>query len=164
MAGRLEDHPEYTIITEPATQLAKIATTDGHIGQIFYLSPESLKRLRKDAQPQTDGGLYVSTNDALSALIWRSIMAAQFNAAQLDGSEKSIFNNAIDGRRPSQPSIHPEAMDSFLDFIQVELSIKEILKRDNLAALSLLIRRAIIVMDTKFTGSFINDVIQIVNN
>ncbi|KAF4778552.1 hypothetical protein HER10_EVM0006847 [Colletotrichum scovillei] len=164
MAGRIEDHPEYTIVTDPATQLAKIATTDGHIGQIFYLSPESLKRLKKDAQPQTDDGSYVSTNDALSALIWRSIMAAQFDAVQLDGSEKSVFNIAIDGRRRSQPLIHPEAMGSFLGFIQVELPIKEILESDSLAALSLLIRRAIITMDTKFSGSFINDVIQLVNN
>ncbi|KAK1659592.1 transferase family-domain-containing protein [Colletotrichum godetiae] len=164
MAGRLEDHSEYTIVTDPATQLAKIATTDGHIGQVFYLSQESLRRLKEDAQPRTGDGSYVSTNDALSALIWRSIMAAQFDLAQLDGSENSVFNIAIDGRGRSRPLIHPEAMGSFLGFIQVELPIREILEADNLATLSLLIRKAVIAMDEKFAGSFINDVIQLVND
>ncbi|KAI8179302.1 hypothetical protein KHU50_003047 [Colletotrichum sp. SAR 10_65] len=163
-AGRLTDHPEYTIVTDPATQLAKIATTDGHVGQIFYLSKDSLQRLKQDAQPQTDDGSYVSTNDALSALIWRSIMAAQFDINQLDGSERSVFNIAIDGRGRSQPPIHPEAMGSFLGFIQVELPIKKILEADNLSGLSLLIRKAIIAMDKDFSGSFINDVVQLVNN
>ncbi|KAK2730289.1 enoyl- hydratase isomerase family [Colletotrichum kahawae] len=163
-AGRLEDHPEYTIVTDPATQLAKIATTDGHVGQIFYLSKDSLERLKQDAQPKTNDGSFVSTNDALSALIWRSIMAAQFDVAQLDGSENSVYNIAIDGRGRSQPSIHPEAMGSFLGFIQAELPIKRILETDNIAALSLLIRKAIIAMDKDFSGSFINDVVQLVNN
>ncbi|KAI8298130.1 Acyltransferase easC [Colletotrichum sp. SAR11_240] len=163
-AGRLEDHPEYTIVTDPATQLAKIATTDGHVGQIFYLSKDSLEQLKRDAQPKTSDGSFVSTNDALSALIWRSIMAAQFDVAQLDGSENSVYNIAIDGRGRSQPPIHPEAMGSFLGFIQVELPIKKILEADNIAALSLLIRKAIIAMDKDFSGSFINDVVQLVNN
>ncbi|KAI8283443.1 hypothetical protein K4K60_002694 [Colletotrichum sp. SAR11_57] len=163
-SGRLTDHPEYTTVTDPATQLAKITTTDGHVGQIFYLSKDSLQRLKQDAQPQTDDGSYVSTNDALSALIWRSIMAAQFDITQLDGSERSVFNIAIDGRGRSQPPIHPEAMGSFLGFIQVELPIKKILEADNLSDLSLLIRKAIIAMDKDFSGSFINDVVQLVNN
>ncbi|KAF5020906.1 hypothetical protein F66182_7058 [Fusarium sp. NRRL 66182] len=150
--------------TIPATQLAKIATTDGHVGQIFYLSEESLQRLKRDSQPQTEDGSYVSTNDALSALIWRSIMAAQFNENELDGSENSVFNIAINGRGRSRPSIHPEAMGSFLGFIQVELPINKILEADNLAVLSLVIRKAIIAMDEDFSGSFINDVVQLVNN
>ncbi|KAJ5010476.1 Acyltransferase easC [Colletotrichum sp. SAR 10_99] len=163
-AGRLEDHPEYTIVTDPATQLAKIATTNGHVGQIFYLSKDSLEGLKRDAQPKKNDGSFVSTNDALSALIWRSIMAAQFDVSQLDGSENSVYNIAIDGRGRSQPPIHPEAMGSFLGFIQVELPIKKILEADNIAALSLLIRKAIIAMDKDFSGSFINDVVQLVNN
>ncbi|KAF6808617.1 enoyl- hydratase isomerase family [Colletotrichum plurivorum] len=163
-AGRLEDHPEYSIITDPATQLAKIATTDGHVGQIFYLSEDSLRRLKQDSQPQTGDGSYVSTNDALSALTWRSIMAAQFDASQLDGSEISVYNIAINGRGRSRPPIHPEAMGSFLGFLQVELPIKKILEADNLADLSLQIRKAVIAMDKDFEGAFINDVVELVNN
>ncbi|KAF9874564.1 hypothetical protein CkaCkLH20_08127 [Colletotrichum karsti] len=163
-AGRLEDHPEYKIVTDPATQLAKIATTDGHVGQIFYLSAESLQLLKRDAQPQTGDGSYVSTNDALSALIWRSVMAAQFDVSELDGSEISVYNIAIDGRGRSQPPIHPQAMGSFLGFIQVELPIKKILETDNLAVLAHLIRKAVTAMDKNFSGSFINDVVQLVNN
>ncbi|KAK1456694.1 hypothetical protein CMEL01_16372 [Colletotrichum melonis] len=52
-------------------------------------------------------------------------------------------------------------MGSFLGFIQVEAPIKEILESDNLAALSLPIRRTIIAMDEKFTVAFINDVIKL---
>ncbi|KAM0234635.1 hypothetical protein ACHAP5_010030 [Fusarium lateritium] len=163
-AGCFKDHPEYSIVTDPATQLAKIATTDGHVGQIFYLSEESLRRLKRDGQPLKGDGVFVSTNDALSALIWRSIMAAQFDVDSLDGSENSVFNIAINGRGRSCPPIHPEAMGSFLGFLQVELSIKKVLESDNLSALSTLIRNAIIAMDKDFSGSFINDVIQLVNN
>ncbi|KAK0368723.1 hypothetical protein CLIM01_13920 [Colletotrichum limetticola] len=92
-------------------------------------------------------------------------MAVPFDVAQLDESEKSVFNIAIDGQTQIRPSVHPEAMGSrFLSFIQVEHPIKEILESDDLTALSLLIRRAIIAIDKKVRGSFINVVIKLVNN
>ncbi|UQC76841.1 uncharacterized protein CLUP02_18356 [Colletotrichum lupini] len=63
-------------------------------------------------------------------------MAAPFDAAQLDESEKNVLNIAIDGRTRIRPSVHLEAMGSrFLSFIQVEHPIKEILESDNLTAL-----------------------------
>ncbi|KAM0551202.1 hypothetical protein ACHAPJ_008544 [Fusarium lateritium] len=110
---------------------------------MFHFSEESLRRLKKDASPQIDDGAYVSTNDALSALIWRSIMTAELDYDELDGTETSVYNIAIDGRNRSNPPIHQEALGSFLGFIQVEKPIREILKGGNLVSLSLLIRNAI---------------------
>lgn len=71
--------PEYKIMTDPATELRKLFTTDGHVGKIFYFSKESLARLKRDAypvNPPPGSPSYISTNDALSVLVWRSVMAA----------------------------------------------------------------------------------------
>ncbi|KAK2789224.1 hypothetical protein FQN52_006316 [Onygenales sp. PD_12] len=106
-AGRLEDHPEYTLLpfTPPGAPPKMLSRS--HRGQVFYFSPDSLLALKAEASPanttQSSDQSWVSTNDALSALLWRTVMAAQSPLENLAGDPVSIFNIAIDGRQRTNP-------------------------------------------------------------
>lgn len=118
--GRLEDHPEYTLLPfTPAGAPPKI-TSRNHRGQVFYLSPEALRSLKAVAdpararQPVPAGTTWISTNDALSALLWRTVMAVQFPLEELHDDPTSTFNIALDGRSRTNPPVHPKTVGCFL--------------------------------------------------
>ncbi|KAK2605382.1 hypothetical protein N8I77_008221 [Diaporthe amygdali] len=166
-SGRLEDHPQYVLLTDPAKQLAKVLTSEGHLGQIFYFSKESLEQLKKDVYPQNPRPgepTYISTNDALTALAWRSIMAAQYPLEKIKGDEVSVFNMAIDGRLRIQPPIDEGTLGSFVEFIEVKMPLRRMLETNSVAKIALLIRKAIVNMDEAFQGTFTNDMIKLINN
>lgn len=167
-AGRLEDHPQYVLLSDPAKQLAKVLKSDGHVGQIFYFSKESLEQLKKDAYPQNPqpgDPAYISTNDALTALAWRSVMAAQYPPDKIKGDEVSVFNMAVDGRLRIQPPIDEGTLGSFVEFIEVKMPLRRMLEggENSVAEIALLLRKAIQNMNEEFQGSFTNDVIELIN-
>ncbi|KAL1868529.1 hypothetical protein Daus18300_005963 [Diaporthe australafricana] len=168
-AGKLEDHPQYVLLSDPAKQLAKILKSEGHVGQIFYFSKESLQQLKKDVYPhgsQPGDPTYISTNDALTALAWRSIMAAQYPPDKVKGDEVSVFNMAVDGRLRIQPPIDEGTLGSFVEFIEVKMPLRKLLDTsgNSVAEIALLIRKAILDMDKSFEGAFTNDVIKLIND
>lgn len=71
---------------------------------------------------------------------------------------------AVDGRPRIQPPVHPEALGSFLTFLQVTMPLRQIVGTDSLAEMALLLRRAIQDADENFQGAFTNDVISLINN
>ncbi|KAK7739577.1 hypothetical protein SLS63_001923 [Diaporthe eres] len=167
-SGRPEDHPQYVLLSDPAKQLAKVLKSEGHVGQIFYFSKESLEQLKKDAYPKiTQPGepAYISTNDALTALAWRSIMAAQYPPDKVEGDEVSVFNMAVDGRLRIQPQIDEGTLGSFVEFIEVKMPLRRMLDGGgkSVAEIAVLIRKAINSMNEDFQGSFTNDVIKLIN-
>ncbi|KAJ5253209.1 hypothetical protein N7489_003619 [Penicillium chrysogenum] len=100
--GKLENHPEYTLL--PFTPLGappKMASPN-HRGQIFYFSPESLVALKADTSvtnaTKPSDHKWISTNDALSALLWRTVVVVQSPLEALKGDPMSVFNIAIDAR------------------------------------------------------------------
>lgn len=167
-AGRLEDHPQYVLLTDPANQLAKVLKADGHVGQIFYFSKESLEQLKKDASPKNPAPgepSYISTNDALTALAWRSVMAARYPPEKVKGDEVSVFNMAVDGRLRIQPPIDEDTLGSFVEFIEVKMPLRKILDTsgNSVAEIASALRKAITNMSEDFRGAFTNDVIQLIN-
>ncbi|KAJ9301233.1 hypothetical protein DTO271G3_1368 [Paecilomyces variotii] len=156
--GLLEDHPEYTLSSAtPDVALRKMLSAD-HRGQVFYFSPESLALLKAETSPenakQYSDQQWISTNDALSALLWRTVMAAQWPLDSLEGNPISVFNIAIDGRERTDPPIHQSTLGCFLEYVAVKAPIREILT-SNLADLAILIRKAIQRADKQFTGDVI---------
>lgn len=157
--GLLKDHPEYTLSSAtPDVALRKMLSSD-HRGQVFYFSPESLASLKAEASPenakQHSDQQWISTNDALSALLWRTVMAVQWPLDSLDGNPISVFNIAIDGRERTDPPIHQSTLGCFLEYVAVKAPIREILSSANLADLAILIRKAIQRADNQFTDDVI---------
>ncbi|GKT53002.1 LOW QUALITY PROTEIN: enoyl-hydratase isomerase family [Colletotrichum tofieldiae] len=87
--GQAGDHPEYTILPFAPQGMPPNLLSDDHRGQIFYFLPESLARLKPEASPtkaaETMAQKWIFTNDALSALLWLTVMAVQSPLETLEG-------------------------------------------------------------------------------
>jgi hypothetical protein len=130
-----------------------------HRGQVFYFSPESLKALKAEASPanatEQSDQKWISTNDALSALLWRTVMAVQSPLDTLEGDPVSVFNIAIDGRQRTNPKVHPDTLGCFLEYVAVSVSIRKMLSTLHVADLAILIRKAILRADDQFTDDVV---------
>ncbi|KAJ5392189.1 hypothetical protein N7509_007679 [Penicillium cosmopolitanum] len=168
--GKLEDHPEYILLPFTPTEMPPKMLTTTHRGQIFYISPESLAKLKQEADPsnatESSDQKWISTNDAICALIWRSIMAAQFplqpeglGEAEESDSETN-FGIFMDGRLRTNPKIHPEALGCFMTCCTATVSLRKMLGRLNIADLSVLVRKAVASTE----GHSICDVAALVKN
>jgi hypothetical protein len=175
--GRLEDHPEYILLPFTPTEMPPKMLTTTHRAQIFYFSPESLVKLKKEADPSNATELsdqkWISTNDAICALIWRAIMAAQFplkspeeagdgeNSGDSEDSDPiTNFGIYMDGRLRTNPRIHPEALGCFMTCCGATVSLRKMLGQLNIADLSVLVRKAIVSTE----GHSICDVAALANN
>ncbi|KAF3001712.1 hypothetical protein E8E14_002544 [Neopestalotiopsis sp. 37M] len=164
--GTIEDHPQYAIMTDPYKQLEKLLKREGHVGQIFYFSEESLARLKKDAYPLNPSDSepsYISTNDALSVLAWRSVMAAQFPLDEIKGDPVTTFNIAIDGRYRTQPPIDKATLGCFVMFLEVKVPLRRMLETEDLRELAALLRQAIIDAN-EYPGGLTNSISALVDS
>jgi hypothetical protein len=157
--GTLENHPEYTLLPFTPTEAPPKMISPNHRGQVFYFSPESLAALKADASPanatETSDQKWISTNDALSALLWRTVMAVQWPLETLEGDPVSTFNIAIDGRMRTDPKVHPNTLGCFLEYVAVKVPIRKMLSTLNVADLAIEIRKAILKADEQFTDDVI---------
>ncbi|ROW03019.1 hypothetical protein VMCG_05818 [Cytospora schulzeri] len=146
-AGRLEDHPEYVISPFKPTGAPPNMRSKSHRGQVFYFSPQALQELKAEASPanatlSTDQK-WVSTNDALSALLWRTVMAVQHPLEKLEGDPVSYFDIAIDGRLRTNPPVHSHTLGCWLEYVDVSMPIRQLLTTASLADIAILVRKAI---------------------
>lgn len=147
--------------------------SDTHRGQVFYFSPESLAALKAEASPDnaskapqaatsdSTSPQWISTNDAVSALLWRTVMAAQNPIASLDALAESetdpmsTFAIAIDGRTRTDPPVHPRTLGCFLEYVGVEMPIRKILTGP-LADVAVEIRKAVAKVGKTYTDEVVN--------
>lgn len=135
--------------------------SDTHRGQVFHFSRESLDALKAEAAPcnvtnpcPTDPK-YISTNDALSALLWRTVMAVQNPIESLgDADPESAFALAIDGRLRTNPPVHRQTQGCFLEYLGVDLPIREILT-GKLADIAVAIRKTVARADGEWTDELV---------
>lgn len=132
-----------------------------HRGQVFHFTREALEALKAEAAPSnatnpspTDPK-YISTNDALSALLWRTVMAVQNPVESLgDADPVSAFALAIDGRLRTNPPVHPQTQGCFLEYLGVEIPIRSMLT-GNLADIAKEIRKSVARADGEWTDDVI---------
>lgn len=160
--GKLENHPEYTLLPFTPPGAPPKMLSPSHRGQVYYFSPESLAALKAEASPAnattaTDQS-WISTNDALSALVWRTVMAVQSPLDTLEGGDDpvSTFGIAIDGRQRTNPRVHPNTLGCFLEYVAVSTPIRKMLSELNLADLAVQIRKAILRADGEFTDDVVS--------
>ncbi|KAH7015896.1 hypothetical protein EDB80DRAFT_774203 [Ilyonectria destructans] len=158
-SGLPEDHPEYMCFPfMPKGAPPKMMSPD-HRGQVFYFSPESLKALKAETSQgnasRPSDQSWISTNDALSALLWRTVMAVQDPLESLEGDLVSVFSIAIDGRLRTCPPMHRDTLGCFLEYIAVSAPIRQMLGSSKLADLALLILKALIRADKQFTDDVV---------
>ncbi|KAG5772033.1 hypothetical protein H9Q72_001646 [Fusarium xylarioides] len=107
---------------------------------------------------------WISTNDAFSALMWRTAVAVQAPITSLEDGENphSVFNIAVDGRKRTDPAVHPQTLGCFLQYISVSAPIRDILSTLSLADLAVLIRKEVTLrLDDQFTDDVVTLVDQL---
>ncbi|KAI1159260.1 transferase family-domain-containing protein [Nemania serpens] len=156
-AGKPEDHPEVLVLPFTPEGLPPKMISREHVGQVFRLTAEQRAALKADAAPanasEPSDQSFISTNDALSALMWRSVMAAQFQLDELEGDPTSIFNIAVDGRLRTNPPVHPRALGNWLGWVAPQMSIRKILSANNVADPAVVVRSAVAKLNDQYVDS-----------
>lgn len=100
---------QYVLLSDPAKQLANVLTSEGRVGLSCYFSKEPLEELKKamfPKDPHPGEPTDISTNDTLTALCWRSVMAARYTPDKFKSDKVLIFNMAVD-----QMTAYPARID-----------------------------------------------------
>lgn len=106
----LDEFPEYATIPDniagyqpgvakgEGPEIAPVPPqVDSHV---FYLSAQRLKELKDLASAKLEGSDWISTSDALSALLWRSITVARnLEPGDAATEDTRVLNIPLDGRR-----------------------------------------------------------------
>ncbi|EYB23986.1 hypothetical protein FG05_03006 [Fusarium graminearum] len=154
--GNPEDHAEYLEIPfTPTGPPEKLAMPIAH-GNVFYFSPEKIEALKELASPSNakhfksneDNAPFISTNDAITALIWRCTMNAQHK--HKEGETKptgpSMLGLALDARRRyAGQDVHKYTIGNILGFAPAIMDIDTLMNEDEvtLADIALIVRGAV---------------------
>ena len=98
--GALENHPCWTVPSVKSHGKFNMGKT---ICANIHISRDSLRTLKEAASPSlsndsSDKVTYISTHDAVAALIWRSIMLARVKANTISSNTTIRFCQAVDCR------------------------------------------------------------------
>lgn len=114
-----------------------------HTSCIFAFTPDALKKLKEEASPE--GPEWISSGDALMAMLWRSIMLARFPSEASDAAQstkESIVTVAVDGRKYLRPPLPSSYIGNVVFCCMTKLSIGDLFSPNtSLADLALRIRR-----------------------
>ena len=163
--GLLTDHPEYVFLPEVPTGPPPFATIPLKV-EVFHIPPVSLKALKAAATPLVETEthakepMWVSTNDAVSALIWRSLMVATYEGTEYEDKPLSCCQVAVNGRPKMNPPLPDDLFGCALTFGTNHLPISSILVPGSLSTMALMIRQSIM----KVTAPYIESVIATMHN
>ncbi|KAI5467619.1 transferase family-domain-containing protein [Mariannaea sp. PMI_226] len=156
----LKNHHEYIELPFTPTEVPPKLASPIHHGHVWHISAENLAALKEEASPKNaklfkDEELpeFVSTNDVLTALMWRSTMVAQHPALS-DPAEKpdpevplpggpSLAAIALDARRRAGVPIHKHTIGNILGFAPAMLGLNQVINEASLADLAITARRAV---------------------
>lgn len=156
----INDHPEFILLPKTPTASPPPASTPPLTTQIFYFSPASISALKDLTSPKNTSSpstkySWISTNTAISALTWRSIMAARFAHQHPISDSQSVFCTAINARTRMIPPLSPDLLASAFCFHDCRLPINTLLSA-NLADIAYMIRDGAEKMDDKYIDSLIS--------
>lgn len=162
--GLLSDHPEYTLLPEVPTGPPPFATIPLKV-DVFLISPTSLKALKAAATPIIETAthakepMWVSTNDAVSALIWRSLVVVAFEGNEYKDEPLSCCQVAVNARPKMDPPLPADYFGCALTFGTSNLPVSSILVPSSLSTMALMIRQSIM----KVTAPYIESVIAMIH-
>lgn len=156
-------HREFAHLPFTPTALPPELTAP-HTGHVFQFTPEAVAALKAACAPAharylraaAPPGLpaFVSTNDALNALVWRCAVRAKVPDPDAAGTpdlrdRTSLSMVAMDGRRRAHVPVHPHTLGNFLGYAAATVPLARVLAADgepasaSLADLACLMRRGV---------------------
>lgn len=157
--GSVEDHPEFLLLPEAPTALPP-GLTQTLKTQIFHISPASISALKDLANPRHSLSpqkeySWISTNTAISALLWRSVMFATYGHERPITESVSMFSLPLNARTRMDPPLSPDLLASAWCFQDSRLPVNALLEA-NLADIALIVRRGTDRVDASYIDSLIN--------
>lgn len=158
--GLLSDHPECVLATEVPTGPPEFMITPLKV-EVFHISSTAIKALKVAATPiaedesHTREPMWVSTNDAITALIWRSIMIATYEGSEYADEPMSCCQIAVNGRSKMNPPLPADYFGCALTFSTNDLPISSIMTAESLPVMALMVRQSIM----KVTGTYLESLI-----
>ncbi len=152
-----EKHNEFIHLPFTPDAMPPGLTQVPHHANVFRFSPEAIKALKDECAPanvrllkgKANLPAFVSTNDALTALSWRSVQRAEQaghagNAAQ-PADAVSIVAVSLDTRRRTHVPIHPHTLGNMCGYAATSLPFSQLLSstESSLADLACLVRMAV---------------------
>ncbi|KAK7534671.1 trichothecene 3-o-acetyltransferase [Phyllosticta citricarpa] len=127
----IHEWARFTPIPFTPTELPPNLAADNHLGDVFYFSPESVRKLKVGASPEnakitpeSERPEWISTADAMAALIWRSVMSAQHDLDTMQSNPQSILAGTLDVRRRMHVPIHPQTLGNFWALSHTTMDIR----------------------------------------
>ena len=129
----------YKIIASDNAKIPRTAVTssDGLVTRVFSIEPETLKTLKGSAegtlslghQSETDSkDRWISTHDAVVALIWRTILGARLRLGMLTAEETVYLGLAHNIRRKVTPPLPDDFIGNATICVDTHLPLGNLLK------------------------------------
>ncbi|CAD0088167.1 unnamed protein product [Aureobasidium mustum] len=121
--GRPEHHPELIVAPEPIT-FGETAMRCTHRSRVYRVSPEALAQLRDDCN---EARIRTSTNDRITALIWRSVIRAQVDFDQLP-NENTLSHDIVnvDLRLRSEPPLAKDYPGCPMNYARAAMNLEDV--------------------------------------
>jgi len=154
----------YTILPEPARGMPAWASPDHRklASETFRLTKKALIQLKADATSHKSAGSnepYISTHDAVCALIWRTTMAARVAAGEISKHDETTFGMPIDGRSQLKPAQPPDYLGNNAIGFKIADTVETLIAPHNLGAAAFAIRTGV----KSVNDSYIKNLITVLN-
>jgi hypothetical protein len=135
-------HPDYKVYSSPPPPPPALLNSNFRT-QVFRFTSSSLKRLKKDVAAGLDSGPEISTHDAIFALIWCCVLAAQVDYRNLIPDTMSLNTICVDGRTHCSDPLPRDHIGCPMMYAIPRLGVAELLGAGNLAKAARSIRTAV---------------------
>ncbi|CAD0113286.1 unnamed protein product [Aureobasidium uvarum] len=150
-------HPEWVHLPFVPPGFPDALVNASHHAHVFRFSPEAITALKDECAPSNVHLLknqasvtplpgFISTNDALTALLWRSIQRAQHtNPSKIAADKVSLCQVALDTRRRAYEEIHAHTLGNVIGYTATSLPLSEVVsaQKASLADLAVMVRMAV---------------------
>ena len=126
--------------------------------ETFLLPAAALKELKTLAtsqKPASSSEPYISTHDAVCALIWRTTMAARVAAGEISKSDSTTFGMPIDGRSQLSPPQPADFMGNNAIGFKIGESVEKLIAPESLGAAAFAIRTGVKSVDDSYLRNLI---------
>ncbi|RDW58625.1 hypothetical protein BP6252_13101 [Coleophoma cylindrospora] len=154
--GRLQDHLEYTLRPKEKSAtllqanneyISKSSETTG--SAVIFFPDESLVRLKqaasKDLDDKSETASWISTNDAICALIWSRVTQARHTVGT--DATYTMFNMTVNGRSRMSPPMSAEYTGNVVFVSKAAQPIDALLATSSLADTAQVIRTSVLEVD-----------------
>ncbi|KAK6199037.1 hypothetical protein LQW54_010165 [Pestalotiopsis sp. IQ-011] len=157
-ANFAQEHQEFIHLPFTPDALPDGLTKAKHHAHVFRFSPEAIQKLKAECSPANVRALkgvvpqdklpkFVSTNDVVTALLWRTAQRAeQADHAAYAGTETpSVAMVALDARRRTHVPVHKHTLGNIVGYSPAILPLAQVLddRAASLADLACLVRMGV---------------------